>query len=263
MFRLTPTIKNLIILNVAVFALQFLISGFTERLAMYRVTSDFFQPYQFLTYMFAHSTSSLFHIIFNMLMLAMLGVSLEMVWGPKKFLIFYIVAGMGSGLFYAGIGYLQSAPLKIDLVNYQANPSVDGFTELVDDHKKFFGKIQWNDGSTVYEFLERYETDPVRYEEESVIKMNQVQVEFIDKFRGSVIGASGAVYGILMAFGMLFPERQLMLLIPPIPIKAKYFVLILGGMALYFGLKDNPGDQVAHFVHLGGMVVAFIMIKFF
>lgn len=76
-----------------------------------------------------------------------------------------------------------------------------------------------------------------------------------------MLGASGAIYGILMAFGLLFPNTQLMLLIPPIPIKAKYLVLILGGIALYSGLNRGSGDNVAHFAHLGGMVFAFIMIK--
>ena len=77
-----------------------------------------------------------------------------------------------------------------------------------------------------------------------------------------MVGASGAIYGILMAFGMLFPNTQLMLLIPPIPIKAKYLVLILGGIALYSGFNRQSGDNVAHFAHLGGMIFAFIMIKY-
>ena len=77
-----------------------------------------------------------------------------------------------------------------------------------------------------------------------------------------MVGASGAIYGVLMAFGFLFPNTELMLLFPPIPIKAKYLVLILGGVAVYSGFSNNPGDNTAHFAHLGGMIVSYVILKF-
>ncbi len=265
MFRLTPAVKNILIVNVVVFVAQIMFKNIdlTSMLAMYRLDSDFFQPYQILTYMFAHSPSDFTHLLFNMLGLIFLGVSLEMVWGSKRFLAFYLFTGIGAGIFYAAIGLYDTAGLKSDMNDYRMNPSVSSFIELVDQHKNKFNRYTLGNNGTIYEFIEAYENDPETYKSQSVQIVDRFEELMVDKYPGRVVGASGAVYGILMAFGMLFPERQLMLLFPPIPIKAKYLVLILGGIALYSGLKQNPGDPVAHFVHLGGMLFAFIMIKYF
>lgn len=264
MFRLTPTIKNILIINVVVFILQKLLSGInlTERLAMYRLGSDYFAPYQFFTYMFAHA--DFMHILFNMLGLVFLGVALEHTWGGRKFLVFYIATGMGAGLLYAGFGYLDTMSLKKDIREYSVNPSIDNFVVLVDEHRQKFENIRFGGSNpTIYGFLEDFERNPEEMKEESVQLVREVEQLLVNKSQGRVIGASGAVYGILMAFGMLFPDRQLMLLFPPIPVKAKYLVLVLGGMALYLGFQSNPGDPVAHFVHLGGMAIAYLMIKLF
>lgn len=263
MFNLTPTVKNLLIINVVVFIMQSFMKDLhlSELLAMYRINSIFFEPYQIFTYMFAHA--DFFHILFNMLFLVFLGSSLEMAWGGKKFLMFYIVTGIGAGFFYAIIGLVQTSGLQSDLQSYRDNPSVETFTIMVDDHRKKLSKLRFNDGSSIYEFLEKYEKNPEALRSKSVDLSREMEEYLVTRYPGRVIGASGAMYGLLMAFGMMFPERQLMLLFPPIPIKAKYFVLILGGMALYSGLKGNPADPVAHLVHLGGMVFGFIMVKFF
>lgn len=200
MFRLTPVVRNLIIINVIVFLGQaitpqvdvgscFGVPGtyyedaVTAYTALFNVRTDCFKPYQLFTYMFAHGGFS--HIFFNMLSLAFMGPILESFWGQKKFLLFYLITGIGAAVF----------SVAIDL---------------------FFG------GGA-----------------------------------GSMLGASGAIYGLLMAFGMIFPNMEVMLLIPPIPIKAKYLVFLLGGLTF---LMDRSGN-VAHFAHLGGVVVAFIVIK--
>lgn len=188
--RLTPVVRNLILINVIVFVAQFLFSGLQlkEHLALWNPKTEYFQPYQLFTYMFAHE--GFMHILFNMMALAFMGSMLESFWGQKKFLIFYIATGIGAGVFN----------LLVDM---------------------YFG---------------------------------------VGSF-GLMIGASGAVYGILTAFGMIFPNMEIMLLIPPIPIKAKYLAMILIGMALFLGLRNSATDNVAHFTHLGGVVVAFIIIK--
>ena len=184
MFRLTPVVRNLIIINVIVFLAQMILPGFDWILALYGFASDNFRPFQLFTYMFAHG--GFMHIFFNMLILATTGPILEQFWDQKKFLIFYLVTGIGAGLFHL-------------LIQYYFFPYEAGVPML---------------------------------------------------------GASGAIYGILMGFGMLFPNLEMMLLIPPIPIKAKYLVWVLGGMTYLLS-----GSGVAHFAHLGGIIFAFIMIR--
>jgi membrane associated rhomboid family serine protease len=183
MFRLTPVVRNLIIITVIVFIFQLITKDvLTQFLALYNQESGYFKPYQLFTYMFAHGGFT--HIFFNMLALAFMGPILESFWGQKKFLLFYLITGIGAALFSMGI----------DLIIGGA---------------------------------------------------------------GSMLGASGAIYGLLMAFGMIFPNMEVQLLIPPIPIKAKYLVFLLGGLTF---LMDRSGS-VAHFAHLGGVVVGFIVVK--
>jgi membrane associated rhomboid family serine protease len=184
MFRLTPVVRNLIIINVIVFIIQMIThDSFTNYLALYNKESGFFQPYQLFTYMFAHGGFS--HIFFNMLSLAFMGPILESFWGQKKFLLFYLITGVGAGLF------------------------------------NFLIELFIGSGPSV------------------------------------MVGASGAIYGLLMAFGMIFPNMEVQLLIPPIPIKAKYLVFLLGGMTFLL----DPSGKIQHFEHLGGVVVGFIVVK--
>lgn len=188
MLRFTPVVKNLIIINTVIFLLQILLPKLhlTEYLSLWNVRSDYFKPYQLFTYMFVHSPEGFSHIFFNMLTLVFIGPLLESYWGPRRFLMFYVICGIGAGVFN----------VLIDL---------------------FFGVGSFS----------------------------------------IMLGASGAIYGVLMGFGMQFPNMEIMLLIPPIPIKAKYLVFLLGGMTF---LLDRSGN-VAHFAHLGGVVVAFILIQ--
>lgn len=254
MLRLTPVVKNLLIINIVVFILQYLLQdmNFTGLISLWIIESDNFKPYQYFTYMFAHGGFG--HILFNMLGLVFLGPLLEQFWGPKKFLIFYLVTGIGAGVLYSGIEYWRTSQLENDVTAYIIEPTPDHFSRFADEHDQYFN-------SKVFDFANDYSKNP-----EDPYYINQskeiVKGTYQSLLNGSsMLGASGAIYGILMAFGLLFPNTQLMLLIPPIPIKAKYLVLILGGIALYSGLNRGSGDNVAHFAHLGGMVFAFIMIK--
>jgi membrane associated rhomboid family serine protease len=188
MLNLTPVVRNIIILNVIVFILQNLFTALnlTEILSLWNVRTEYFRPYQLFTYMFVHG--SFMHIFFNMLSLAFTAPILENYWGTKRFLIFYVVTGIGAGVFNILIDYFLL------------------------------------DGPSF----------------------------------GSMVGASGAVYGVLMGFGMMFPNMEIQLLIPPIPIKAKYLVFVLGGMSF---LLDRSGN-IAHLAHLGGIVFAFFMVQY-
>src|SRR5579859_921419 len=185
MFNITPTVRTLIIINVAIFLLQNFSDQFTAYIMLRPLSSPNFEPYQFFTYMFAHGGFG--HIFFNMLALASFAPILEQYWGEKKFLFFYLATGIGAGIIYG-------------VVNYFFFPGNDS----------------------------------------------------------PMLGASGALYGILMAFGMVFPDLELMLLFPPIPIKAKYMVFVMGVITY---AMDRSGS-VAHLAHFGGALVAFVIIRY-
>lgn len=182
MFRLTPVVKNLIIVNVVVFIAQQMIPNVTEWLSLWNLQTPYFKPYQLFTYMFAHG--GFMHIFFNLLILGTTAPILEQTWGPKRFLLFYLVTGVGAGV-----------------------------VNLLVDYFFFPGAVHM------------------------------------------MLGASGAIYGVLMGFGLMFPNLEMMLLFPPIPIKAKYLVWVLGIMTFIM----SPSG-VAHFAHLGGAVIGFIMV---
>lgn len=255
MMRLTPVVKNLLIINIIVFALQNLVPALhvTEFFSLWKIGSQHFQPYQFFSYMFAHG--SFFHIMFNMLGLVFLGPLLESFWGPKRFLTFYLVTGIGAAIIYSGIEYYGVAKVRNQVEAYIVEPGPDQFNQLIANNTSRLNP-------QIYEFIDAYSRDPesesLRRQSVSIAK----ELLAIKQNLGSMLGASGAIYGILMAFGLLFPNLELMLIFPPIPVKAKYLVLVLGGIALFSGLRGDAGDNVAHFAHLGGMIFAYIMIRF-
>ncbi|MDA0195932.1 MAG: rhomboid family intramembrane serine protease [Bacteroidetes bacterium] len=254
MNRLTPTVKNLLLINVIIYVIAqlFGLSGMNRLMGLYYFDSPYFYPFQFFTYMFSHGGFT--HILFNMLGLFFLGPLLEQFWGAKKFLTFYLLTGIGAGFIYLGLSYFQISPMKemMDLFLYSPDP--ESFYAFISEYDNY-SSIQ------SYRIYEAYADNPGS----STLRAQAVQVvQQIYSFKINIpmVGASGAIYGILMAFGFLFPNTELMLLFPPIPIKAKYLVLILGGMAVYSGFSENPGDNTAHFAHLGGIIVSYIILKF-
>jgi len=253
MIRLSPIVKNLLIINVVVYAITHLfgLSRLNEILGLYYVGSPNFYPFQIFTYMFAHGT--FMHILFNMLGLFFLGPLLEQFWGAKKFLIFYLTCGIGAGLIYNAIEFIQIRPMESAMKNYEYNPSPDEFYRYVNKYHTFRN-------ARIYKLYEEYYERPNDPGLEQATK-SAVREVYNWKMSIPMVGASGAIYGLLMAIALLFPNTQFMLLFPPIPIKAKYLALILGGIALYSGFSDNPGDNVAHFAHLGGMIFAFALIR--
>lgn len=185
MQKTTPIVLNLIIINALVFVAQMVLDktiGLTNYIALYSYQSDMFKPYQLVTHMFAHG--GFMHILFNMYALWMFGSVLERVWGPKKFLIFYLVCGLAA----------------------------------------------------------------------AVAQM------FAMDINGSAVGASGAIMGLLAAFAYLFPNTQFYILPFPFPIKAKYMVAIYAAIDLFGGLHPGAADNIAHFAHLGGMLMGFILV---
>ncbi|MEY3418109.1 MAG: hypothetical protein RL711_1411 [Bacteroidota bacterium] len=250
MFQITPIVRNLLIANVAIFFLSATLH-LNETFSLYNVFAENFRPYQFISYMFLHADFN--HIFKNMLTLFFFGPMLEMFWGAKKFLIFYMVCGLGAGMTYASINLYESSQLRTDISAYKSAPSADKFAAFVHTHVP-----------EVETQLLDFENDYAQHEtEESYIAksmevLDQVYEANVEKSR--MVGASGAVFGILMAFGMLFPNTEMMLLFIPFPIKAKYLVSAYGLYEIYSTLKPSAGDNVAHVAHLGGMLFAFIMI---
>lgn len=250
--RLTPVAKNILIINVAIYFLSAMFRlPLSEYFGLRVVFSSEFAPYQFLTYMWLHGGT--WHLIGNMIAVLVFAPMLEMVWGSKRFLIFYLVCGIGAGLLYGTADFFEKLPLKQDAEAYLANPTPDAFEQFVIKHKS----IGLNTAS-LGELIDDYHENS-GYRGQTIQIVQSIYDAFIT--RGNMIGASGAVFGILFAFAFLFPNTELFLLFPPIPIKAKYLVFFYGMYELYSEFNRMPGDNVAHLAHLSGMLIAFILLK--
>jgi len=216
MFRNIPVVtKNLLIINVLIFVATWVLELQNVSLTVfgglhYFMASDF-HFYQFLTYQFLHGSFT--HLFFNMFALWMFGCVVENVWGPKKFLFYYISCGIGAGLIQELVQYISYFVID-DLGSYEY-VNLNGVSVTVDYY------------------------------------LNQL----------TTVGASGAIYGILLAFGMLFPEERIFIFPLPVPIKAKWFILAYVAIELFSALGTS-GDGVAHFAHLGGMLFGFLMIRY-
>lgn len=228
---LPPVVKNILLLNVLMFLAYWSGSRFFNidlngLLGLYFFKSENFKPVQLLSHMFMHA--NFWHIFFNMYALFIFGVVLENVWGPKRFLIFYLVCGFGAALVHESVLAIEYSKLAHAL-------SPDSLQLVLKEGTGYF-----NDGKAF--------TDPTMKNLQYLLNI-------------PTVGASGAIFGILLAFGMLFPNTQLMIIFPPIPIKAKYFVIIYGGIELFLAITQ-PGSSIAHAAHIGGMLFGYILIRY-
>lgn len=252
MFRnITPVVQNLLLINIVLFVVSaFLFPQLSDWFALYYIKSQYFQPFQFLTYMFMHA--DFWHLFGNMFGLLIFGPLLEQFLGPKKLLILWMVCGVGSGVLYSGYSAYKVNALETKVEAFQANPDPESFNRLVLDNRGYFDRA-------IFDFVDDYSknpTDPVY-----VQRANQT-LEAIVRIQSNVpmVGASGALFGILIAFAMLFPNTQLFLLFPPMPVKAKYLVLFYSLYTIYNVFVNNPLDNVAHFAHLSGLVIGAILV---
>ena len=231
MNKITDAIKHLIIINVIVFvAPQMLQLDFTNILALHFPKNEHFGFWQYVTHMFMHGSFS--HILFNMYGLWAFGTPLEQMWGKKKFFFFYFSAGIGAGLIYTLVNYYQFSGIYEMFINAGLNDS------------------------EVLSILKSGSTNDARV----VSAISQEQFNKITSlFNTPAVGASGAVYGVLVAFGLYFKDAKLALLFFPVPIAAKYFipVMILGD--LFFGMTKYSVGNIAHFAHIGGAIIGFII----
>lgn len=255
---LPPVVKNLIIINGLLFLIGVVLEerfgyNLNQKFGLYYPESTLFRPFQILTHIFMHG--SFMHLFFNMFSLWMFGSALENHWGPKRFFIYYFATGFGAAALHLGINAYEINQVKEVINSYLANPSYEAFYEIQQIDTRLFGVDQLQD------FLRNWSTDKAnpqytQYSREIAEALLQ------RKLNVPTVGASGAVYGLLLAFGMLFPNTLLFMIFIPVPIKAKYFVMLYGLLELYQGISNNPGDNVAHFAHLGGMLFGFILIKY-
>ena len=206
-FKVLPTIvKNLIIINVIFYFATVVFQhslgiDLTDYLGLYFFKSEKFHFFQYITYMFMHAGFS--HLFFNMFAVMMFAPALEQRWGSQRFLIYYLVTGLGAALVQEAVWAIQLQPVLASLDSMMA-------AQLAN--------------------------------------------------RVVTIGASGAVFGILLAFGWLFPEVRMFIMFIPIPIRARTLVIIYALIELFAGLAPTSGDNVAHFAHLGGMIFGWLLI---
>ena len=257
MQRITPMVKNILIANIGIFVLDYFLGlRLIDFFGLRVVFSQEWMPHQFLTYMWLHSTSSFWHLFGNMFAVFIFGPMLEMAWGSKRFLTFYLVCGIGAGVFYGVADFIEKKPLHEAKEQYMVDPNPEDFKIFIVDHQPQ-RQILYQLESFSDAFFESPESEALK--SESKVYVEKIYQAYVNI---PMVGASGAVFGILMAFGMLFPNTVLYLLFPPIPIKAKYLVFFYGAYELYAEISRSATDNVAHLAHLGGMLVAFLLLRF-
>lgn len=236
MFRnIPPVTKNLLLLNVMFYIVSIVLAqngnDISRFLSAHYFNSVLFEPYQVVTHMFMHNLTDFFHILFNMLLLVMFGGHLERIWGSKRYFIFYISCGLGALVLFNSIGVWQIIELKKEIITNSITP-IESINEFI--------KESANNGYYRFFGLEPYD---------SYAMMNYSQIS----------GASGAIFGLLAGFALLFPNTELMLLFLPVPIKAKYLIGVYLAFEVYNSIF-KPNDQIAHLAHVGGAVVGIIII---
>jgi membrane associated rhomboid family serine protease len=255
MFNLTPTVRNLLIANVLVLVVGgSLVQNLSQFGALYPFTSPYFLPWQLVTYMFLHAGWG--HLIGNMFALISFGPMLEQRWGSQRFLVFWLVCGFGAGLLYNGVRGYEIHQMQQAAIEFRQSPTGGDLAKFADNYAPH---------EPGYLILARnMQRNPTSQEfiNSAVAAVDAQVTEIVNSPYDGMVGASGAVFGILFAFAYLFPNTELMLLFFPFPIKAKYFVFFYALYELYAGVHRTPGDNVAHFAHLGGLLIGFIIIKF-
>ena len=264
---LPPVVKNLLILNglffLATLALQKYGIDLTNILGLHYPGASGFRIYQFVTYMFLHGGWS--HILFNMFALWMFGNVIENVWGGKKFLIFYMLTGLGSAIVY--IFWIHfTLQGNLDLLNAViAHPTVQGIETYFQEYSFHLNPLTTvlSQGD-ITQFNHNMNLLASGAAEPSAV---QQIISFLSTYKAEmlnqmvVIGASGAIFGLLLAFGMMFPNTLIYLYFA-IPVKAKWFVIGYGLLELFSGISNRQGDNVAHFAHVGGMLVGLLIILY-
>lgn len=228
-----PVTKNLIIINFIIWVVEAIFPRFSQiiitHLGLHYFTASDFNPVQLLTYLFVHSPDTPFHVLFNMFTLWMFGSLLEHIWGSRRFFIFYFVCGIGAA-------FVQEAVWAMTYMN-DYTEAIARLNGLTADHMK----------SVIQQALDAGDAN---------------FAAGIEQYKNSMvtIGASGAVFGVILGFAFVFPDRPLYLFFIPVPIKAKYMMIGYGVIEFFLGVAGT--DMVAHFAHLGGMIFGIIILLY-
>lgn len=260
---LPPVVKNLLIINGLMYLAQFSFGSvfridLVDYLGLHYFGSSKFNPIQLVTYMFLHSTDQFSHILFNMLALWMFGYLIENVWGGKRFLLYYLITGIGAAVVQMAIMYISIGSMQADAYNVMASPTPDSFLLFIKEH--YPAGVPPYLHPEISQLVTNWSVDPANPQ---FINAASHQLNQLIEYRKDIptVGASGAVFGILLAFGMMFPNTLIYIYFL-FPIKAKWFVILYGGLELFFGIQNRAGDNVAHFAHLGGMIFGFFLIRY-
>lgn len=253
--NITPVVKQLLIINIIFFIGSQLVPASYDLFALFYPENDRFKVWQLITHMFMHG--GYMHIFFNMFALYSFGSALEHFWGGEKFLFFYISCGLGAALLHTGMNYYEINSLLSEVASL--NLSSSELHQLLNaDYSSLFdsnGKMMAGEINTI---LERVHCTQEQF--------NAIaQASMLTKI--PVVGASGAIYGLLVAFAFMLPNAELALMFIPVPIKAKYFVPGILAIDLFLGFKGQSifgagSTGVAHFAHVGGAVTGFLMMWF-
>ncbi|MFT4203208.1 MAG: rhomboid family intramembrane serine protease [Chitinophagaceae bacterium] len=257
-FQILPiAIKNILIINVLVLMAQrYLGLGISTMLdknfALHYWVSPLFRPWQVATYLFMHGGWD--HLIGNMFALWMFGSVLENVWGTKRFLAFYFICGIGAALCQMAYGQYQLGSIESDSSMVLQNLDINSFVNFA--AKYHLGRLDTN----IVDFVNAWRLDPnnVDYVHNARDVIQSATALMRDE---ASVGASGSVFGVLVAFGYLFPNMYLYFYFL-FPIKAKWFVTGYILLELYLGIQNNAGDNVAHAAHIGGGIVGFLIVYF-
>lgn len=254
----SPVVTNLIWINVlmlvATYAVESAFGNDLRRsLGLFYPESSNFKVYQIITHMFMHGDE--WHLFFNMFALWMFGRALENAWGSKRFLTYYLLTGLGAAALHTFVNYLEFKPIGDFVHSFFSSPSPTLMKEFANTYVGNPG-----DQAALLDFANNWAANIGDPDFKSTA-VNAVYTIYDRILSVPTVGASGAVYGVLLGFGVLFPNTILMLIFPPIPIKAKYMVMIMAGIELYLSI-NQPGSNIAHFAHLGGMLFGYLIIRY-
>jgi membrane associated rhomboid family serine protease len=240
MMRITDTVKHLIIINVIFFiATQFMTEAMYNNLSLFYPDNPNFGIWQFVSHMFMHG--GIMHIVFNMYALWAFGSPLESMWGRNKFIFFYFAAGLGAGALYTLVNYYQFNSIYEQIIASGINA------------KDISNILSSGNGAIAVE---------------AGVPIEKLK-DFWQIYHTPAVGASGAIYGILVAFAFKFPDVELMLMFIPVPIKARYFIPAIVALDLFSGITGFSifgafgGGSIAHFAHVGGALIGYLLMLYF
>lgn len=255
-FDITPAVRNLLLANLFFFLVQQYVPTIplTQWGSLYPIGSPYFYAWQFGSYMFLHADWG--HIFSNMIWLIIYGPMLERRWGMQRFLTFWLICGVGAGVIYEGVKFYETNRMEQAAAAFHLQPTGGDFAEFF--RTNFPGARGYE---TIAIGLQKHPQD-ADYIAAANHAVDGVVQEVKNSPMAGMLGASGALFGVMLAFAYLFPNTEIYLFPLPFPIKAKYLVAFSIATELYTGTHRTPGDNVAHYAHLGGALVGFIIIRF-